>query len=115
MSAGALVIAVRELSIYFDWDLPRITPMPNKQLMTFTIDCGGLSLKASVLDAAGTLHAQPVSIPTPYPLSPTRLIKALDELAALLPAFDRITVGMPGMIRHGVVVTLLTTSTPKDR
>jgi uncharacterized membrane protein YeiH len=25
MSAGALVIAVRELSIYFDWDLPRIT------------------------------------------------------------------------------------------
>jgi uncharacterized membrane protein YeiH len=25
ISSGALVIAVRELSIYFDWDLPRLT------------------------------------------------------------------------------------------
>ncbi len=78
--------------------------MANKQVMTLAIDCGGLSLKASVLDAAGTLHAQPVSIPTPYPLSPNRLIEAFDEIAALLPPFDRITIGMPGMIRHGVVV-----------
>ena len=72
--------------------------------MTFSIDCGGLSLKASVLDSAGTLHAQPISIPTPYPLSPTRLIDAILELSLALPKFDRITVGMPGMIRHGVVV-----------
>lgn len=72
--------------------------------MTLSIDCGGLSLKASVLDSAGTLHAQPISIPTPYPLSPQRLIQAFEELALQLPRFDRITVGMPGMIRHGVVV-----------
>jgi polyphosphate glucokinase len=78
--------------------------MANKQVMTLAIDCGGLSLKASVLDEAGTLHAQPVSIPTPYPLSPRRLIEAFDEIAKLLPPFDRITIGMPGMIRHGVVV-----------
>ena len=72
--------------------------------MTFTVDCGGLSLKASVLDSAGTMHAQPISIPTPYPLSPARLLEALEELANKLPSFDRITIGMPGMIRHGVVV-----------
>ena len=73
-------------------------------MMTLAIDCGGLSLKASVLDGAGTLHAQPIKIPTAYPLSPKRLIEAFDELAASLPAFDRLTIGMPGMIRHGVVV-----------
>lgn len=78
--------------------------MANKQVMTLAVDCGGLSLKASVLDEAGTLHAQPISIPTPYPLSPGRLIEAFDEIAKLLPLFDRITIGMPGMIRHGVVV-----------
>lgn len=72
--------------------------------MTLSIDCGGLSLKASVLDNAGTLHAQPISIPTPYPLSPARLIQAFEDLSKNLPRFDRITVGMPGMIRHGVVV-----------
>jgi polyphosphate glucokinase len=78
--------------------------MTDKDLMTLAIDCGGLSLKASVLDSAGTLHAQPISIPTPYPLSPARLIEAFEEIAASLPSFDRITIGMPGMIRHGVVV-----------
>lgn len=78
--------------------------MTSLEPMTLSIDCGGLSLKASVLDSAGTLHAQPISIPTPYPLSPARLIEALDELSKSLPRFDRVTVGMPGMIRHGVVV-----------
>jgi polyphosphate glucokinase len=39
------------------------------ELMTLAIDCGGLSIKASVLDSKGTLHAQPISTPTPYPLS----------------------------------------------
>ena len=78
--------------------------MADRNLMTLAVDCGGLSLKASVLDRAGTLHAQPISIPTPYPLSPKRLIEAFDELAQALPAFDRMTVGIPGMIRHGVVV-----------
>ena len=72
--------------------------------MTLSIDCGGLSLKASVLDSAGTLHAQLLSIPTPYPLSPTRMIQAFEGMSKSLPRFDRITVGMPGMIRHGVVV-----------
>jgi polyphosphate glucokinase len=78
--------------------------MTTSEMMTLAIDCGGLSLKASVLDGAGTLHAQPIKIPTPYPLSPTRLIEAFNELAGVLPAFDRLTIGMPGMIRHGVVV-----------
>jgi len=72
--------------------------------MTLCIDCGGLSIKASVLDSAGTMHAQPLQVPTPYPLTPVRLIELFHEIADQLPAFQRVTVGMPGMIRHGVVV-----------
>ena len=78
--------------------------MTSVDLMTLSIDCGGLSIKASVLDGKGTLHAQPISTPTPYPLSPPKLIATFQELADKLPAFDRVTIGMPGMIRHGVVV-----------
>ncbi|HEY4898089.1 MAG TPA: ROK family protein, partial [Candidatus Nanopelagicaceae bacterium] len=74
------------------------------ELMTLAIDCGGSSIKASVLDGKGTLHANPISTPTPYPLSPTKLIDTFQELATQLPPFDRVTVGIPGMIRHGVVV-----------
>lgn len=72
--------------------------------ITLSVDCGGGGIKASVLDAAGTMIAQPVRTGTPYPLPPELLIKVICDLAANLPAADRVTVGMPGMIRHGVVI-----------
>ncbi len=74
------------------------------EIKTLAIDCGGLFIKGSVLDDKGTMHANPVTVETPYPLSPERLISVFEELATKLPKYDRITVGMPGMIRHGVVV-----------
>jgi polyphosphate glucokinase len=76
----------------------------SSSLMTLSIDCGGLSIKASVLDNEGTMHAPAVAEPTPYPLSPTRLIEVFNSLASQLPKADRVTVGFPGMVRHGVVV-----------
>jgi polyphosphate glucokinase len=42
---------------------------------------------------------------TPYPCSPKVLLRALAELAAPLPAFDRISIGFPGVVRDGRVVT----------
>jgi len=71
---------------------------------TLAIDCGGTDLKASVLDLSGALLAEVVRVPTPYPLPPARFLEELATLSAALPAADRATVGMPGMIRHGVVV-----------
>ncbi|WP_225753011.1 ROK family protein [Actinotalea sp. Marseille-Q4924] len=72
--------------------------------LTLAVDCGGGGIKASVLDAAGTLHVPPVRVPTPYPLPPERLVQTIVEIAGGLPAATRATVGMPGMIRHGVVI-----------
>lgn len=72
--------------------------------LTLSVDCGGLGIKASVLDHAGTMRIPPVQIETPYPLSPQRLVQTIKELADSLPNADRATVGIPGMIRHGVVV-----------
>ncbi len=71
---------------------------------TLAVDCGGGGIKASVLDAAGTLHVPAVRVPTPYPLPPERLADTVADIAAGLPPAGRATVGMPGMIRHGVVV-----------
>lgn len=72
--------------------------------ITLSVDCGGGGIKASALDAAGTMIAQPVRTATPYPLPPELLIELIHDLAAKLPPADRATVGMPGMIRHGVVI-----------
>lgn len=72
---------------------------------TLAVDCGGGGIKASVLDGAGTMYAQPGRAATPYPLPPERLISLIADLAERLPDAGRVTVGMPGMIRHGVVVS----------
>ncbi|SDY80308.1 polyphosphate glucokinase [Micromonospora pattaloongensis] len=85
---------------------------------TLAIDCGGGGIKGSVLDEAGTMRARPLRVPTPYPLPPALFVKTLLDLAARLPAADRLTVGMPGMIRHGVVVATphyVTRSGPRTR
>ena len=73
-------------------------------MRTLGIDCGGSGIKAAVVDRHGALVAERVRIKTPYPLSPRRFVKVLLELASEMPRFDRVTVGMPGMIRHGVVI-----------
>ncbi len=72
--------------------------------LTLAVDCGGGGIKAAVLDEAGTAHAAPLRVDTPYPLPPTLLVETIADIAASLPRADRVTVGMPGMIRHGVVV-----------
>lgn len=85
---------------------------------TLAVDCGGGGIKASVLDAAGTMHAAPVRVPTPYPLPPERLVQTVQAIARDLPPAERGTVGMPGMIRHGVVIATphyVTLSGPRTR
>jgi polyphosphate glucokinase len=73
--------------------------------VTFAVDCGGGGLKAALVDDDGRLLGQPVRIPTPYPLPPQRLGAALQELARGFGRFDRATIGLPGMVRHGVVLS----------
>lgn len=72
---------------------------------TLSIDIGGSGLKASVLDARGRMIAPRHRIPTPARCSPSVLMTALDELIAPLPAFDRVSVGFPGVVRDGIVIT----------
>ena len=44
-------------------------------------------------------------VPTPYPLSPSRLVSTLHELVKPIKKYDRISVGFPGMVRAGHVLT----------
>jgi polyphosphate glucokinase len=85
---------------------------------TLAIDCGGGGIKASVLDEAGTMRVPAVRVPTPYPLPTSRFLDTLDALRRDLPRATRVTVGMPGMIRHGVVISTphyVTTRGPRTK
>ena len=76
-----------------------------RRLHTLVLDIGGTGLKASVLDRAGRMLVKRVRVATPYPCPPDVLLKTLDSLAAKLPAFDRISVGFPGVVRNGRILT----------
>lgn len=72
---------------------------------TLAIDVGGSGLKASVLDERGAMIAKRVRMDTPHPCTPKRLVDAIVHLVAPLPPWDRVSVGFPGLIRHGKVRT----------
>jgi polyphosphate glucokinase len=72
---------------------------------TLAIDVGGTGVKASVLDPTGHMEHERVRDETPYPLSPKILVTTIADLVAQLPPFDRISVGFPGMVREGKILT----------
>lgn len=74
-------------------------------LQTLAIDIGGTGLKASVLDGFGKMVEKHLRVPTPYPCPPAVLVEALVGLTAPLTAYDRISIGFPGVVRDGRVIT----------
>src|SRR5512143_2940008 len=73
--------------------------------ITLAIDIGGSGLKALTLGPRGKALTDRVRVPTPYPLPPARLVKELQALVKPLGGYDRVSVGFPGMVRSGIVLT----------
>jgi polyphosphate glucokinase len=76
--------------------------------LTLSIDIGGTGLKASVLDADGAMVADRVRVPTSYPMPPVGdggLVPILVKLVRPLPEADRVSIGFPGMVRAGTVLS----------
>ncbi len=88
---------------------PPKAPQKHEGPFTLAIDIGGTGLKASVLDKTGGMTTERVRMDTPQPCNPKLLIEGLVELAKQLTAlgqkWDRISVGFPGLIRHGKIIT----------
>jgi polyphosphate glucokinase len=74
---------------------------PHPGLHTLAFDIGGSGLKASILDAQGNMITERVRVDTPQPCPPDVLLAKFTELIAQLPAFDRVSVGFPGVVRKG--------------
>jgi polyphosphate glucokinase len=72
---------------------------------TLAIDVGGSGLKASVIDEAGRLLTERVRVDTPVGSPPRDIVKVLVDLVSPLGAFDRVSVGFPGVVRNGRVLT----------
>jgi polyphosphate glucokinase len=77
---------------------------PSEGPHTLAIDVGGTRLKCGVLDAAGKLAGEPVRVDSPHD-DPGAVLETLVSMARPLGAFDRVSVGFPGFIRRGTVLT----------
>jgi polyphosphate glucokinase len=72
---------------------------------TLSVDLGGTSIKAAVLDERGHRCSERLDQPTPYPLSPATLVATVSSTGEALGSYDRVALGFPGMVRDGRVLT----------
>ncbi|MGB6191468.1 MAG: ROK family protein [Terracidiphilus sp.] len=89
-----------------------VTPVPSapakpaaKSATTLAIDIGGSGMKMMLLDAAGHPASERERVATPATPTPKAVLKCLDELRQQLGAFDRVSVGFPGVIKRGATWT----------
>ena len=73
--------------------------------ITLAIDIGGTGLKAGLLDAAGGFVGERARVDTPHPSPPDVVVDTLVKLVKGLNGFDRVSVGFPGVVRGGRVLT----------
>ena len=80
--------------------LPRPLSKP-KHPITLAIDIGGSGLKAILLDARGKPVSERERVPTPAIPTPQAVLRGLGVLRRRLGRFDRVSVGFPGVVKHG--------------
>jgi polyphosphate glucokinase len=73
--------------------------------ITMCIDIGGSGLKAMLLDSKCRPVSERQRVATPAIPTPRAVLKGLDELRKLVPNFDRVSVGFPGVVKKGVTYT----------
>jgi polyphosphate glucokinase len=69
------------------------------------VDVGGSGLKAAVISPRGKFLVKRVRIKTPKRRKPRDIVKALADLAAPMGDFDHVTIGFPGMVKQGRVIS----------
>lgn len=72
---------------------------------TLAFDIGGTHLKASVLSPDGKMVEPERRVATPHPAPPDVVVPALIALVQPMGRYDRISIGFPGVVRGGTVLT----------
>ena len=76
-----------------------------KSLKTLAVDIGGSGIKAIVLNDQGEPVTERGRLKTPKPATPRRVLGIIRTLAKKQGSFHRISVGFPGVVKHGVTAT----------
>ncbi len=72
---------------------------------TLTIDIGGTGIKMLPMDSKGKPLAERARELTPQPAQPEAVMETIKRMLASQGEYDRVSVGFPGVVVHGVVHT----------
>jgi polyphosphate glucokinase len=72
---------------------------------TLAIDIGGSGIKAVTLDPAGKPLNERIRVATPKHARPKDIVEIVRKLAKAQDGFERVSVGFPGVVKHGIIYT----------
>ncbi len=72
---------------------------------TLCIDIGGTAIKTMVVSSRVRPLSERAKVDTPHPATPRAIGDALKTIVPRPQAYDRISIGFPGVVVHGVVKT----------
>ncbi len=72
---------------------------------TLAVDVGGTGIKGMLLDPKGQPISERERLNTPVPATPEAMLKIMDVVKNTLGDFDRVSVGFPGVVKHGTIFT----------
>src|SRR5215469_9544413 len=73
--------------------------------VTLAIDVGGTGIKVLLLNPAGKPISERQRTDTPQPATPEAVLQILDRMVGSLRGFDRVSVGFPGVVKRGAILT----------
>jgi polyphosphate glucokinase len=73
--------------------------------LTLCVDIGGSGVKGLVVDDKGKAITERVRIETPRPATPEAVLAVIEQIAKQSAPFDRVAVGFPGVVRHGITLS----------
>ncbi|MGE3164865.1 MAG: ROK family protein [Planctomycetota bacterium] len=80
-------------------------PKTNDGPCTLTVDIGGTGIKMLPIDPNGQPKGDRVRELTPVPAPPSAVMDVIGAMLAEQANYDRVSVGFPGVVLHGVVRT----------
>ncbi len=76
-----------------------------KSQKTFCIDIGGSHIKGAVINETGKLLTEYIKFDTPPEPTPQNVLNVISKLAKKNGQFQNISVGFPGYVKNGIVLT----------
>lgn len=77
-----------------------------KEKITLAIDIGGTGIKTMLLDGTGKAISSREREDTPVEATPAAILTIIQDLVRRLgSSYDRVSVGFPGVVKHGVTYT----------